>query len=407
MKTMWQSMTPLRGPIAVVIVSMAIVGCGSSGSTTSGSGGSSGGSTSSAAGASTAAATTSASGNDCVSKATTLVNQQKAQVSWGNPGPAFKTSAIKGKTIYWISLNADIPFTQAVFAGFKEAVQQVGVKYVFFNGAGDASKESQGIEQAVAAHADLIMIQSIPIPQISVAVADAGKHNIPVVEAFNTDASAPPDKGTDAAVTFDYTKAGQMMADDALRISSCKVHAVTFTTSDEAVAPDGVNGINKEFAMCGSACSNKVEDARIADWSNKLPILTRNAVVNPQINWLMPLYDGETQFTDPAVTASPAAATRVKVSSFNATKGIVDQLKSKTNPLAVDIGSPLEWSGYAIADQCFRVLAGVKPLASENIPLRTFDKDNISSIDLSKPESTWYGNQTDFKAEYAKLWGIS
>jgi ABC-type sugar transport system substrate-binding protein len=394
----------------VVIVAMAIVGCGSSSSGSSSGGASSAAATSSGSGgASTAAAaTSSASGNGCVSKATTLVTQQKAPVSWGNPGPAFKTSSIKGKTIYWISLNADIPFTQAVFAGFKEAVGQVGVKYVFFNGAGDASKESQGIEQAVAAHADLIMIQSIPIPQISVAVADAGKHNIPVVEAFNTDGSSPPDKGTDAAVTFDYTMAGQMMADDALRISSCKVHAVTFTTSDEAVAPDGVAGINKELnGLCGSDCSNKVEDARIADWSQKLPVLARNAVVNPEVNWLMPLYDGETQFVDPAVTASPAAASRVKVASFNATKGIVDQLKSSSNPLAVDIGSPLEWSGYAIADQSFRVLAGVKPVVSEKIPLRTFDKDNISSIDLSKPESTWYGDQTDFKAEYAKLWGIS
>jgi ribose transport system substrate-binding protein len=394
---MWQSMTPLRGPIALLVVSIVIVGCGSSSSSSSSSAASASNTTSSGS-----------SGNDCVSKATTLVTQQKAPVSWGDPGPAFKTSGIKGKTIYWISLNADIPFTQAVFAGFKEAAAQVGVKYVFFNGAGDASKESQGVEQAVAAHADLIMIQSIPIPQISVAIADANKHNIPVVEAFNTDASQPPDKGTDAAVTFNYTMAGQMMADDALRISSCKVHAVTFTSSDEAVAPDGVNGINKELnTLCGSGCSNKVEDARIAEWSTKLPILARNAVVNPNINWLMPLYDGETQFTDPAVTQSPAAASKVKVASFNATKGIVDQLKSSTNPLWVDVGSPLEWSGYAIGDQSFRVLAGVKPVASEKIPLRTFDKDNISSVDLSKPESTWYGTQTDFKAEYAKLWGIS
>ncbi len=399
MKHIWQLITPLRGPIAVLIVSMAVVGCGSSSSSSSTSGGSSNAASTSSS---------SSSGSDCVSKATALVNQQKAPVSWGNPGPAFKTSGIKGKTIYWISLNADIPFTQAVFAGFKEAAQQVGVKYVFFNGAGDASKESQGIEQAVAAHADLIMIQSIPIPQISVAVADAGKAHIPVVEAFNTDASAPPDKGTDAAVTFNYTMAGQMMADDALRISSCKVHAVTFTSSDEAVAPDGVNGINKELnGLCGSDCSNKVEDARIAEWSTKLPILARNAVVNPEVNWLMPLYDGETQFTDPAVIQSPAAASKVKVASFNATKGIVDQLKSSSNPLWVDVGSPLEWSGYAIGDQSFRVLAGVKPVVSEKIPLRTFDKDNISSIDLSKPESTWYGTSTDFKAEYAKLWGIS
>src|SRR5262249_55617021 len=118
-----------------------------------------------------------------------------------------------------------------------------------------------------------------------------------------------------------------------------------------------------------------------------------------------PLYDGETQFTNPAVMQA-GAASRVQVASFNATKGIVDQLAKSGNPLSVDIGSPLGWSGWAIADQSFRLLAGQKPLLDEKIPLRTFDRDNIGQIDLSQPESTWYGTKTNYEAEYSKLWGV-
>jgi ribose transport system substrate-binding protein len=393
MKSKW-GRKKLLMVIAAIGVLLAAAGCGSSSNSST--------STTASSGSTTA----SGSGGSCQDQINKVVDQQKQEVAWGNPGPAFDASKVKGKTIYWISLNADIPFTQGVFAGFKQAAQKVGAKFVFFNGAGNASQESRGVQQAIAAHADLIMIQSIPIPQISTAVADANKAKIPVVEAFNTDAGGPPDKGTQAAVTYDYSAAGRYMADDAIRISNCKVNAVTFTTSDEAVAPFGVKGIQGELAKyCSSDCSTKVQDARIAEWSTRLPVLSRNAVSNPKVNWLMPLYDGETQFTNPAVNQA-GAASRVKVASFNASKGIVDQLKQSNNPLAVDIGAGLAWSGWAIADQSFRMLAGAKPLADEKIPLRTFDKDNIGQIDLSKPESTWYGTKTDFEAEYSKLWGI-
>ncbi len=384
--------------LGVGVTVAALAACGSSSSSSTAS---------NAAAASSTSGSSTTSASSCLSTATATVNKYKAPSSWKSPGPAFSTKSIKGKTIYWISLNADIPFTQDVFAGFKEAATAAGVKYVFFNGAGNASTETRGIEEAISAHADLIMIQSFPISQVSVAVKDANHANIPVVEAFNTQAGAPPDPGVQAEVSYDYTLAGSLMAADAVRITNCKVNGVTFTSSDEAVAPDGVNGIaNTLKQLCPSSCSSKVENALIAEWSTRLPTLARNAVLNPSVNWLFPLYDGETGFTDPAVLAANAAS-RVKVASYNATKGIVNGLASKTDPLWVDVGSPLEWSGWAIADQSFRVLAKAPLSANENIPLRIFDKDNISSIDLTQAESSWYGTATDFKSQYMQLWGVS
>lgn len=385
---------------AITVVALAACGSSSSSSSSAGSSGSS------ATSASTASSSSGGSGS-CQGQATALVNQYKAPSGWDSPGPSFSTSGLKGKTIYWISLNADIPFTQDVFAGFKEAAQAAGVKYVFFNGAGNASTESRGIEEAISAHADLIMIQSFPVTQVSVAVKDANNAHIPIVEAFNTNAGAPPDPGVQAEVSYNYTLAGSLMATDAVRISNCKVKGVTFTSYDEAVAPDGVNGIKSSLAKyCPSTCSTTVENALIAEWSTRLAGLAQTAAENPSVNWMFPLYDGETLFVDPAI-AQANAQTRVKVASYNATKGIVNELAKSTSPLWVDVGSPLEWSGWAIADQSFRVMAKAPLSKNENIPLRIFDKDNIKSIDLSQPESSWYGGATDFKAEYMKLWGVS
>ena len=84
----------------------------------------------------------------------------------------------------------------------------------------------------------------------------------------------------------------------------------------------------------------------------------------------------------------------------------MDRLKQPGDPLAADVGSPLGWSGYAIADNGLRILAGVTPVKDEKIPLRTFDRTNIGTVDLNASDATWYG-PTDYKVEYKKLWGIT
>ncbi|MFI7067653.1 sugar ABC transporter substrate-binding protein [Kribbella sp. NPDC050124] len=366
-------------------VAAAAAGCGSSGGSANAS---------------------SADTQACMDKITPVVDQHKQEVQWKSPGPAFDASSIKGKTVYWISGNAEVPFSQKVFAGFKEAADKVGVKYNFFNGDGSAATMLRGFQQAIAAHADVIMIQSIPLETFKTQIAVANEAGIPIVEAWNTDAGEAPEPGTQAAVTYDFTRAGQMMAAAAIKISKCNVKAVTFSPSDDTIAKYEVSGIKGEFEKyCPDTCSTTEQFTRISEWSTRLPVLARNAVSNPAVNWLMPVYDGQTQFTNPAVMQA-GAASRVNVASFNATQGIIDQLAQSGNPLAVDVGAPLAWSGWAIADQCFRLLAGEKPVVDENIPLRTFDRDNIDEIDLSKPDATWYGTNTDFQAEYLKLWKV-
>lgn len=73
-----------------------------------------------------------------------------------------------------------------------------------------------------------------------------------------------------------------------------------------------------------------------------------------------------------------------------------------------DVGSPLLWAGYEIADQTLRLLAGTSPLptTAENVPLELFTKDNFTASEISQDEWTWYGPPT-FIAGYKQLWGVS
>ena len=95
----------------------------------------------------------------------------------------------------------------------------------------------------------------------------------------------------------------------------------------------------------------------------------------------------------------------VKISTFNATKAIMEDMK-RGGIVGADSGTQGPWEGWALADASFRALLGAKPVTNYKIPLRLFTKDNIATIDLKKPEDTWYG-AVDFKGNYLKLWGLA
>lgn len=349
---------------------------------------------------------TTTSGNtvnvDAVKK---LVDQEKAPVSFPSL-PSFDASKARGKSVWFISNLGSNSFTTDLYNPFKQALTQFGVNVHFFDGQGQASVEARGIEEAVAAHTDEIFIQDFAVETVQGAVNDAHKANIPVVEWANQDAGQPPAAGDVAETTYCYTCAGRYIADDVIATSNGNVNAVIITSSDVPPSVFETNGILEEFQKyCPNTCHARKEDVLIADWSTRLPVLGRTISADHSVNWIIPMYDPETTFLDPGIIQA-GAADRVKVASYNATVGAVVQLKQPGNPLYVDIGSSLAWSGYANADMVLRVLTGTTPLKDEQIPLRTFDRTNVANIDFTASQATWYG-PIDFTKEYNKVWGLS
>jgi ribose transport system substrate-binding protein len=344
---------------------------------------------------------------DALSQVKTLYTQESGPSQWPNPGPAFDSSKAKGKKVWWISNLGSNSFTKLVYDPFKEAMTAAGAQVTFFDGQGQASEEIRGMQQAVAAKADLIIDQDYPVAQTQAGFDAAKAAGIPVLEWANNDAGkGPSPNGGVAEVTYCYSCSGKLMAHAAIVQSSGNVNAVFITSSDVEPAAVVLQGLKGEFdKYCPNTCKVDVKDVVIADWSTKLAVTASTAVANQKVNWLIPAFDPETAFTNPALIQA-GAASRVKVASYNATKGNVDRLKQPGDPLAADVGSPLGWSGYAIADNALRILAGVTPVKDEKIPLRTFDRTNIGTVDLNASDATWYG-PTDYKVEYKKLWGIT
>ncbi len=354
----------------------------------------------------TAYAGSSAAGT-AAKKAKALLASESAASSFPTL-PHFNAAAkARGKTVWFISNDAENPFTTDLYNPFVKALSLFGVKVHEFDGMGSSATEAQGIMEAIAAHASLIFDQDFSVASVQSAVNAAHAAHIPFVEWATVNAGQPPSPGDAAGTTYNYSLAGKEIADGVIALSNGKANAEIITDSDVPVSVPETHAIEAEFhAICPTTCHYRVENVLIANWTTALPTMARTIVTDNWANWIIPMYDPETSDIDPAVIAAGAAG-KVHVASYNATAGAAPQLKQPGNPLYVDVGSSLVWSGYANADMVLRVLNGVKPLSSaqEIIPVRLFDRDNVSSINFSSPDNTWYGPAgNSVEQEYAKVW---
>jgi ribose transport system substrate-binding protein len=73
-----------------------------------------------------------------------------------------------------------------------------------------------------------------------------------------------------------------------------------------------------------------------------------------------------------------------------------------------DAGQDYPYSAWAFADDAYRLILG-QPAVAENIPMRLFTRQNVSSVQLTaaaENDGAWYGS-TDFPSLFKKLWGVS
>ena len=334
------------------------------------------------------------------------VNAARAIPTFKAPGPAFSASKAKGKTVFYIANSESLQFTQVVHGGAAAAFTAAGVKLVTEDNKASASNTATLISQAIAQKANLIVIQSIPSKLITAPLQQAKKAGIPVIQLFETDPQLPPASekalGVVGQVTYCYSCAGKLIADYAISSGNGNVSAMAIQDSDVGVSAPEIGGIKSEMASLCPSCKLNVQDVLVSEWATKIATITQTTLLDHSVSWMLPIYDGMTGFMLPAIHAANAQS-RVKIATFNADLAPMQSM-AKKDVIVADLGSPLAWMGWAIADQSLRVLSGAAPVANENVPLRMFDNSNLGTINLSQPEGDWY--KTPYTTDYLKLWGL-
>lgn len=384
--------------VLAVLCAAALAACGSSSSPSS-----AGGSSSSSAGAS------ASGGSAGVAQAKQLVSQEEQPPKFTGPTSKVDIAKAKGKTVYYVSLTEEIPALHEWGVVLAQQLQEAGVHIQKCDAKGSPDGITSCLTQALAAKPAMIIAQALDTKFIASYIAKAKSEGIKFVTAQTGTPGTPTVPGDVAEVTFDYPQVGRILADWFVADSGCKKGGPQIITSTSSRQPSAaeVAGMQSEIKkLCPSLSVPPVQNVLIPDWPTKLATTTRSLLTsNPNLDYILPLYDGMTIYMVPAINGILAAKSRVKVASFNATPVVIQNELAKPSPLAADVGGPNQWYGVALADEALRVLAGQPPVVNEHVPLRLFTRDNVGTIDPKKDESTWYGSVNPI-CEYHKLWGL-
>lgn len=362
---------------------------------------SSGGSSSSPT---TGGTTDSGGASAAVAQAVTATEQARQATTFTPPGPAFDPSAAKGKKLYVIDVASSIPLTQVTDAAAQQALGLVGATLVRFDGKGSASEFARGVNQAIADGADGIALFAIDPNVVAGPVQKAIKAKIPVIVMQYGDADATLPSGIAAHVTYCYSCAGEYMADWIVADTQGKgVGVELITSTDVSNSKPLIAGFTAKLKAGCPECKIHTDNVPVANWQTDVGTTVKSALTsNPDIKYVVPIYDGMALFATPAIQTS--GKTGVKVVTFNGSLGSMQDLAAGKT-VAAEVGSPQAQEGWALADQFMRIMAGQSAAKDENVGLRLFDKANIATIDLGKPEENWYG--VDFQSGYKLLWGLN
>jgi ribose transport system substrate-binding protein len=321
-------------------------------------------------------------------------------------GPAFRASVARGKTIGWVTVTNDIPFTQQMLSGARAAAKVLGFKIQLCNGKGQVTEWVRCYQQFIAQKVDIILSQSIDPRILKSSIAAANRANIPVITSSSNFSEAKKLwPGTRAEDSQPFRLVSQLMGASAVVQSNGRANALIITSNEVYVAPGQVKSIQSQFTKyCPSTCKSRVVNIAIADWQTKIPVAVQTAITaDPDLNYIIPLYDGEVPFAVAGVHAANAED-RVRVISFNASPGVMDFLK-KRDVHSANVGVWIVHHGWAAMDQAARVLAGqrnIPALRDPKLATRLFDYTNVDSLNF-KSENTWYG-KVNLAAFYKKQW---
>jgi ribose transport system substrate-binding protein len=331
--------------------------------------------------------------------------------------PKFSMAKIKGKIIFNIPVSSTVPYVVSVDQAAAKLTQSFGAKWVEYTNQGTPTQWTAGISQAIAQHANVIILaQGMAVQLVIPALQKAKAAGIPVVVTHdfqNGQTNTPPPTGPGANVlpyikafvNVPFWKAAQLEADYVIAQTNGKADDLIFTSPD--VPPS--NGITaamvKEFKTYCTACKTTVNDVPLADWATKIaPETQSNIGSDPNLNWVTPIYDSMSLFAQQGITAAGKVG-KVHIASYNGTPAVMKLIQGG-NIMSMDVGENITWLAYASMDQIGRVLTGAPIIANgnEQTPLRVFTKSNINQAGTPPTPDLGYG--TAYITGYHALWGV-
>jgi ribose transport system substrate-binding protein len=382
---------------AVIAASAVLAACSSSSSSST---------TSSAATGSSATASSGSTAAAGVAKAEQMVAQLEAATST-YPVPTASVSGVsrfKGRTVYYIPLDAHIPGFVVAAQAMQAALTRAGLNFQECDGQGTPSTIASCVSHAAGAGAVGIILDAIPYGMAENALNAATAKGVPVIIA---DQYAPAGTANTNLVTYVPGVVDQpsQIAWWLIAASGGKANAIIGEETDSPSTIAYVQNALPIFKQYCAGCAIEVKQITVTETSPQLQAaVSSNIATDPGVQYYYTEFEDSLQ---PTLAGIQQAGKSASIGVATAT-GTVDSLGLLKNgqdvKAVVAIDSPYE--AWALTDEILRMMTKSGPV-TETIPSRLFTSENIGSIQVTtaaQASGVWFGDNS-YQAEFAQLWG--
>ncbi|MGV8882887.1 MAG: sugar ABC transporter substrate-binding protein [Rhodoglobus sp.] len=338
------------------------------------------------------------------------VETSKALPEFAAPGDAIDLSSLAGKKVFVIP-SAPVPFIQGITDAIVQAGAEAGVDVTVFENQAQVSQWVQGMDRAISAGVDAIILSGSPDPralQPQLQAADDAGIPVIVVHFHDDGTEATPDcegcnDGVSALVTAPFNTAGKAAADWIIADSGASAKVLLVGGSDVLPSAGIVETMNAEFAAECPECSTTEINIPVADWGSKTQSEIQSALTkDPTIDYVYVLFDALVSGAVPAVETLGRAG-QVKIAGYNGSPFALDFIRDG-DVVAMNVGEDTAAIGYAAMDQTLRVMLGV-PTVETRTPIRVWDDTNVA--EAGDPAAPGVGYGSAFVDGYRALWGLA
>ncbi|HEX5401102.1 MAG TPA: sugar ABC transporter substrate-binding protein [Pseudonocardiaceae bacterium] len=371
--------------IAVTACSTAASGGGSSPAASAGSGG-------------------SGSNSAGVTSAGALLAKYMGEPSFTSPGPNLDASKVSGKSLFSIPANSSVAYVNTVDKETAKYAKILGIKYTDYTNQQQQSQWVQGVSQAVSTKADVLTLLAGLLPeQISPQLQQAQQAGVKVADVAERNTGQATPAYVNSYVFAPFSTAGQLMAAYATKATGGKADVLIISSNADISSQPEVDGITSELTKDCPGCKSRTINVNPTDWATKLQPTVESALsADPNINYVLPVYDSMAQFAAPAIQAAGKTG-KTFIATFNGTPAILDLVRTG-DVVKMDVADNTTDVALAGLDAAMRLMLNM-PNGNQQIELRVFDKSNVS--EAGSPAASGVGFGSASLDGYAKTWGVT
>ncbi|GAB3857625.1 substrate-binding domain-containing protein [Nocardioides maradonensis] len=321
-------------------------------------------------------------------------------------GPTVQAPA--GKSIWLVESGLGSDYGTRGVAAAQEAAKKLGWTVHVFDAKYDPTQMLTGVQQAVVAKADGIILSAIDCPTVKNAVVQAKSAGIPIVGIETKDC-------TPALLSHIVSYAGKESFPDqdkdwgsaqaawVIAKTNGQAKVVLDTETDAWTTLTATEGIKREIAKC-PGCSIAGDATFVGtDLGPALQQKIEQALVqHPDANAFIPAYD--VVMTQSGGAQALQTAGRLKsmtVMGGEGTTAAIDQIRNGTGAQAC-AGQSVEWEVYSAVDALVRLFLKQDPNAVDTgNGIQVCDKDHNMP-----PAGQPYTPPVDFRSAFFALWGV-